>query len=293
MPSVPTPAAARYSAAGEPIPPAPSEAPAFQQLQLARLATPAMTSGAEYAPGHPRLTSRYLERQAFVLPAVEPASQLTHVAVAHTPQVVWRRTDLRRCAGAPRVRSRSGTIPQSSAPGNCIQPWRRRPGLPGDFRRIAHVDQAGPASVAVQRFARADSSTLPRIRQAGGPCRPATRHRRQIERTSPSLTGVSMPVRVRTLSLPDRCSRTRAGCRPLMTRSRRSGWSAGYSRFITPHTGAIRRRFRFAPAKPRAACGRMRRVTLLMPATCSSNEAGAVDRQEPQVLHARAAHRNK
>ena len=148
MPIVPTPAAARYSAAGEPRPPAPSSSTLdVEQLLLAGLADLGQEQVALVAVallGRQRL--RHLPVAALVLPLVEPAGDRDHVGVAEVVQRLGRE----RRAGAAgavdddgrRLVAGSWTRPGSrGALGGCGSAPGRRPGR----TRRARARRAAPS----------------------------------------------------------------------------------------------------------------------------------------------------
>ena len=157
--------------------------PAFQQLQLARLAHFRHDQVARIALAGIRVEHLgNLERQAFVLPAVEPAGQRTHVAVAHALQVIGREQGALAAGagdhqGTAQVRNRL-LDPQFQE--TAVQPERAARAALGDFGRVAHVDQGRPGALQFQRLARADFRHIAAdVGQPAVPGRAAPRHRRQ------------------------------------------------------------------------------------------------------------------
>ena len=100
MPIVPTPAAARYIAAGEPSPPAPSISTRVEQLELSFFADLGQQQVALITAALVgRQRARPLPRTAFVLPAVESAVHRHDVGVAQVAQGL-RRERRAHAAGA-------------------------------------------------------------------------------------------------------------------------------------------------------------------------------------------------
>jgi hypothetical protein len=105
MPSLPTPAAARYSAAGEPSPPAPPVPRRLQQLLSARtnLGQQQMAAAGIFA-GAGGVVSRRSGR-----------TQMQHVSIAQRKAKIRhfdRMTNTRMCAPMRRVRRSSGITPR-------------------------------------------------------------------------------------------------------------------------------------------------------------------------------------